>query len=91
MHVNEGGVSRAPQDKVDKRDVVDHRIGVRHDDHGGDAARRRGAARARQRLAVLVTGLAGEDHHVDEARRERAASAFDDLRAATCGGRDVRP
>ena len=35
-----------------------------------------------KRLAVLVSGLAGEDHHVDEARRENKTGAIDDLGVA---------
>ena len=69
VHIDERRVARAAQDEIDKRHVVDHGIGVRHDGESGHAAGGRGAARGRERLAVLVARLAGEDHHVDEPRR----------------------
>ena len=90
MHVDEGGVARAPQDEIDQRHVVDHRIGVGHADDGGDAARGGGAARGRQRLAMLVARLAGKHHHVDEAGRQHAAVAIDDLGIADSVGGDMR-
>ncbi len=79
MDVDEGGVARAPQDEIDQRHVVDHRVGIGHADDGGDAAGGGGPARRGQRLAMLVAGLAGKDHHVDEAGRKHAAAAVDDL------------
>ena len=82
VDVDQGGVARAPQDEIDQRHVVDHGLGVGHADDGGDAAGGRGLARGRQRLAVLMAGLAGRDHHVDQAGGEKTSAAIDDLRVA---------
>ena len=87
------GVPSAPLDKVDERHVVDHRLGVRHDQDRGYATGSRGAARGRERLPVLMPRLAGEDHHVDEAGREQVAAAIDHLgigRRSRCDARADR-
>ena len=89
VDIDERGVARAPEDEIDQRHVVDHRIGVGHADDGGDAAGGGGAARRGKRLAMLVAGLAGEHHHVDQAGSEHAAAAVDDLGIADSACRDV--
>ncbi len=99
VHVDDRVVAGAALDEVDKRDLVDHGIGVGHDDDGGDAAGSGGVARRLQGLAVLVAGLAGEDLRVDKAGRQDVALAVDDLAAvggvaaqvARRGRRSCRP
>ena len=41
VHADNGRVAGAPRNEIDQRRIVDHRIGVRHGDDGGDAAGRR--------------------------------------------------
>ena len=77
-HAHRSRVARPAHDEIDDRRVIDHRLGVGHDDHGGDAARRRRFRRAGQRLAVFGAGFAGEHPHVDEARHQRQPGAVDD-------------
>ena len=91
MDVDERRVAGAPQDEIDQRHVVDHRVGIRHADDCGDAAGRSGAARGGQGLAMLVAGLAGEHHHVDEAGDKHKAGAIDDLGIAGAARGDMRP
>src|SRR5690606_6815876 len=38
VDIHDARVTRAAFDEVHQRYIVDHRIGVRHDDHGGNAA-----------------------------------------------------
>ena len=72
-------VAGAPGDEIDQRDVVDHRVGVRHGDDGRDPAGCRRLSGRGEGLAMLGAGLADEDAHVDEAGRHDRALAVDDL------------
>jgi hypothetical protein len=69
----------APADEIHQRRLVDYRVGIRHDDDGGDAARGGGAAGRFQRLAMLAARLAGEHPHIDQARRQDQSLAVDGL------------
>jgi hypothetical protein len=91
VHVDERRVAGASQDEIDERDIVDDGIGIGHAGDRGDAARRRGAARCRERLAMLVSGFAGRDHHVDEARRKDETRAIDTFGIAGGVCVDIRP
>ena len=91
MNVHQCGVAGAPQNKVDQSHVVDHGIGVRHADDGGDSAGGGGTARRGQRLAMLVPGLAGKHHHVDQTGGEQVAAAIDNLGIACDASGDMRP
>ncbi len=73
------GSGGAAQDEVDQRRLVDHRLGVRHHDDGGDAAGQRGVARRFQRLAIFAARLAGEDARVDQSRRQYQTFGIDHL------------
>ena len=84
-------VAGAALDEVDERHLVDHGLGVGHDDDGGDAAGGGRMARRLERLAMLVAGLAGEHLHVDEAGAEHVALAVDDLGAVRRVAAQVRP
>ena len=90
MNVHQRGVAGAPQNKIDQSHVVDHGIGIRHADDGGDPARGGGAARCGQRLAMLMPGLAGKHHHVDQAGGEQVAAAIDNLGIAPDAFSDMR-
>ncbi len=79
MHVDLGGVPRAAQDEIDQSDVIDDGVRIRHADDGGDAARGRRLARGRERLAMLIPGLAGEHQHVDQAGGEDVTATVDQL------------
>ena len=81
VDVDDGVVARAALDEVDEGDLVDDGIGVRHHDHGGDAAGGRGVAGGLQGFAVLGAGFAGEHLRVDEAGAEHVALAVDDFGA----------
>ena len=71
----------AAGDELDQRGVVERRLVVGQQHQRGDAADRRGGAGARQRLLVLLAGLAGMDARVDQAGREIEAAAVDRLDA----------
>ena len=77
MHAGRGG--GAALDEIHQRWLIDHRIGVGHYDHSGDAARRRGVARGLQCLAIFAARLAGEDAHIDEAGGQYQPVAVDDF------------
>ena len=60
-------LARALEDAIGDRDVVVHRVGVRHAGHRGEPARGGGAGPALDVLLVLLARLAEVDVHVDEA------------------------
>ena len=77
VHLYFGDAVGAALDEVDQSDRVDHRVGVRHHDEGGDAAGRCCVARCLERLFVLRARLAGLDPQVDQAGRQRLAVGID--------------
>ncbi len=78
VHVHDGVVAGAALDEIDERHLIDDRVGLRHDNHGGDAAGSGGMAGGLQRLAMLKAGLAGEHLRIDEPRGEDVPLAVDD-------------
>jgi hypothetical protein len=91
VDVHERVVARAALDEVDQRHLVDDGLGIGHHHHGGHAAGRRGLTGGLERLAVLLTGLAGEDLHVDETGAKHVAPAVDDAGSLGRGAAQVRP
>ena len=70
-----GRVAGGAQDKFDKRDIVDDRVGVRHHDHRRDAASRGRRAGRGDRLAMFAARLADEYAAVDQPGNDRLAGA----------------
>lgn len=77
VYPDPGGIPRQAGHVFDQRDVVDHRIGIRHGQHGGDAAGDGGLAGAREGFAMLGTGLTDEDPGIDQAGRQDPPAAID--------------
>ena len=68
-------VAGAARDEVNQSRIVNHRIGVRHGNHGGHATGSSGLRAGGQCFAMLFARLAGEDLHVDKAGQNRHALA----------------
>jgi hypothetical protein len=92
VDVDNGGIAGAAQDEIHRRGIVDHRLGIRLADDGGDAAGRRGLARRGKGLAMAGAGLADEGAHVDQPGGHDLAGAIDDVGALRhAGSTDAAP
>ncbi len=85
IDVHQAGVAGPAQDEVDHGRLVDHRIGVGLDHHGGDPACGGGPAGGFQRLLGLGPGLAGLDPDVDQAGGQEGAVAIDQFEVMRSG------
>ena len=70
--------ARPPQDEIHDRRIIDHGIGIRTADQGGDPARGRGSARRGERLAMFGARLADEGLKINEARSQHESATVDD-------------
>jgi hypothetical protein len=80
VHAHDALDARARQDVVGDRAVVVDGERIGHAAHRGEPARRRRARAARDRLLVLVPGLAQVDVHVDQPGAHHLARRVDRLR-----------
>ena len=69
----------AALNKLQQRDVINHRIGIGQASQCGDAAGDGRAAQGFQRLHVFVARFARIDAHIDQPRHQGVAAAIDGL------------
>ena len=82
-HARRGGGTA--HQEIHQRRLINHRVGVGHHDHAGDAARGRCGAGALKALAMLRAGLPGKDARINQAWRQHQAMAVDDFRIGGFG------